>query len=198
MSRPLFVLAHGAGLPSSSPWMQRWAGHLSPLGRVVPFDYPYMAAGRRRPDRMPVLLECHRQVLQTAREGHEGPVVLVGKSMGGRVGCHLSLEEPVDGLICLGYPLCGMGKRDRLRDQVLRQLTTPVLFVQGTRDRLAPLDLLEPLLPELAAKTALHIVPTGDHSLTLTKTHTKQTGRTQEDEEQEAVRAIADFLTEIG
>ena len=63
--------------------------------------------------------------------------------MGGRIGCHVSLEEKVDGLVCLGYPLCAMGDRTKLRDEILRALTTPIRFVQGTRDALCPLDLLE-------------------------------------------------------
>ena len=67
--------------------------------------------------------------------------------MGGRIGCHVSLEEKVDGLVCLGYPLCAMGDRTKLRDEVLRALTAPILFVQGTRDSLCPLDLLDPFEP---------------------------------------------------
>ena len=69
--------------------------------------------------------------------------------MGGRIGCHVSLEEKVDGLVCLGYPLCAMGDRTKLRDEVLRALTTPILFVQGTRDSLCPMDLLERVRTEM-------------------------------------------------
>src|SRR5690606_40058648 len=94
---PLFLLAHGAGAPSSSPWMLGWATQLGKLGKVTTFDYPYMQAGRRTPDRLPKLIDAHRQALLRARRGHRGPVVLVGKSMGGRVGCHLALEEDVNG-----------------------------------------------------------------------------------------------------
>lgn len=194
--RPLLLFAPGAGLPSTSPWMQRWATLLGSLGDVRPFDYPYALEGRKRPDRMPVLLEAHRQALQAHRG--ERQVVLVGKSMGSRVGCHLSLEEPVDALVCLGYPLAGMGRTDRLRDEVLLALRTPVLFVQGTRDRLCPLELLDDVRSRMRAPRALHVVPTGDHSLQVTKTHTKATGRTQADEDRAAVEAIAAFVRGAG
>ena len=107
------------------------------------FDYDYMREGRQRPDRLPELVAAHRAALAAARAAEAGPpMILIGKSMGGRIGCHVSLEEKVDGLICLGYPLCAMGDRRKLRDEVLRSFGTPVLFVQGTRDRLCPLDLL--------------------------------------------------------
>ena len=144
MSRRLILFAPGAGAPSSHPWMQNWKRHLSEIGEVQIFDYDYMRAGRKRPDRLPQLIAAHRTALEAAREKHQpASIFLIGKSMGGRIGCHVSLEEKVDGLVCLGYPLCAMGDRTKLRDEVLRALTAPILFVQGTRDALCPLDLLE-------------------------------------------------------
>ena len=101
--------------------------------------------------------------------------------MGGRVGCHLSLEEKVDGLVCLGYPLCAMGDRTKLRDEVLRALNTPILFVQGSRDSLCPLDLLERVRAEMKTQNALHIVEGGDHSLRVPKRQLQATVRTQEE-----------------
>lgn len=194
--RPLLLFAHGAGLPSSAPWMVAWAERLRSLGRVHTFDYPYMQRGSKRPDRAPVLIAAHVEALNTARAGHSGPIALIGKSMGGRMGCHVALTEPVDALICLGYPLAGGGKRDKLRDQVLLDLRVPVLFVQGTRDRLCPLDLLADVRGRMTARSALHIVETGDHSLQITKTHTKRTGVTQEDADGAALAAIKAFLAE--
>ena len=141
MSRPLFLFAPGAGAPSSHPWMQRWKARLSTIGDVEAFDYDYMREGRRRPDPLPRLIAAHRQALVNARRGRA--VILIGKSMGGRIGCHVSLEEEVEAIVCFGYPLCGGGDRSKLRDKVLRALETPILFVQGTRDSLCPLDLLE-------------------------------------------------------
>ncbi len=114
--------------------------------------------------------------------------------MGGRIGCHVSLEEKVDGLICLGYPLCAMGDRTKLRDAVLRALTTPILFVQGTRDPLCPLDILERVRREMRAPNSLHTVEGGDHSLRVMKRQLAATGKTQEDADQGIFQSIVDFL----
>ena len=112
--------------------------------------------------------------------------------MGGRIGCHLSLEEKVNGLICLGYPLCAMGDRSKLRDQVLRDLRTPILFVQGTRDPLCPMDLLESVRSEMNAPNFLHLAEGGDHSLLVRK---KDLGsETQDDVDQRIAKAISDFV----
>ena len=150
MSRRLILFAPGAGAPSSHPWMQNWKRRLSEIGEVETFDYDYMRAGRKRPDPLPQLIAAHRKALEAAREKHQpDSTFLIGKSMGGRIGCHVSLEEKVDGLVCLGYPLCAMGDRTKVRDEVLRALTTPILFVQGTRDSLCPLDLMERVRTEI-------------------------------------------------
>ena len=111
--------------------MQHWKKRLVEIGDVLSFDYDYMLQGRRRPDRMPELIAGHRKALAAARAKTSGPILLIGKSMGGRIGCHVSLEEKVNGLICLGYPLCAMGDRTKLRDQVLRDLQTPILLVSA-------------------------------------------------------------------
>src|SRR4029079_7021411 len=150
--------------------MQNWKHHLSEIGQVETFDYDYMRAGRRRPDRLPQLIAAHRAALEAARAKHQSEsIFLVGKSMVGRIGCHVSLEEKVDGLICLGYPLCAMGDRTKLRDEVLRALQTPILFIQGTRDSLCPWDLLERIRGEMQAPNSSHIVEGGDHSLVVSK-----------------------------
>src|SRR5437762_10638427 len=148
--KPLFLFAPGAGAPSTHLWMQQWKVRLQTIGDVEIFDYAYTREGRKRPDPLPQLVAAHRKALSQARERHPaGSTILTGKSMGGRIGCHVSLTEKVDGLICLGYPLCAMGNRTKLRDEVLRALTTPILFVQGTRDSLCPLDLLERVRTEM-------------------------------------------------
>jgi predicted alpha/beta-hydrolase family hydrolase len=190
----LLLFAPGAGLPSSSPWMTAWADRLSGRGRVVRFDYPYVLAGRKRPDRLPALVDAHREALARARRPGER-VILIGKSMGSRVGCHLACEEPVDGLICLGYPL--VGANGSLRDQVLRELERPILFVQGTRDPLCPLDELERVRAVMRAPHALHVVPTGDHSLAITRAHTKSTGARQADVDADVERALGAFIAGI-
>ncbi len=192
--RPLILFAPGAGAPSSSAWMAGWAARLSTLGEVVRFDYPYVREGRRTPDRLPVLVAAHRAALEVARrERGEGPVVLAGKSMGSRVGCHLSLEVPVDAVVCLGYPL--RSPRGELRDEVLLQLATPILFAQGTRDPLCPLDALEAVRARMRAPSSLHRVEGGDHGLVVAR-RSLPPGRTQEDVDRDTLEAIRAFLTE--
>ena len=184
--------------------MQTWKQRLSKIGEVETFDYDYMRAGRKRPDPLPQLIAAHRAALGTFvdresrsvnREELSTPrLLLVGKSMGGRIGCHVALEEKIDGLICLGYPLCAMGDRTKLRDEVLRALTTPVLFVQGTRDALCPLDLLGSVRAGMKTSNVLHTVEGGDHSLRVPKRQLQATGETQEDVDQRGFEAVAAFV----
>ena len=176
--------------------MQNWKQRLSEIGVVETFDYDYMREGRKRPDPLPQLIAAHRNALEAAREKHQpDSTFLIGKSMGGRIGCHLSLEQKVDGLVCLGYPLCAMGNRTKLRDEVLRALTTPALFVQGTRDALCPLDLLEQIRAEMKPPNFLHIVQGGDHSLGVPKRQLQATAQTQEHVDQRILKTIADFVS---
>jgi uncharacterized protein len=189
-----FLLAPGAGAPSSHPRMQTFAHLLGRLGSVHPFDYPYRIEGRKSPDRLPRLIEAHRAALQALQQKHDGPIVLVGKSMGGRVGCHVALVETVAAVVCLGYPLCGGGDVSKIRDQVLLDLALPAMFVQGTRDPLCPLDLLEDVRGRMSAPTSLHVVEGGDHSLLVAKTALKARGVTQESVDLGVLDAIKDFV----
>ena len=196
--KSLILFAPGAGAPSSHRWMQNWKDRLSEIGDVETFDYDYMREGRKRPDPLVKLIAAHRKALSDVRKRHPTEsTILVGKSMGGRVGCHLSLEEKVDGLVCLGYPLCAMGDRTKLRDEVLRALTTPILFVQGTRDSLCPLDLLERVCTEMKTQNVLHAVEGGDHSLRVPKRQVQATGKTQDDIDQQILKAIAGFVDQL-
>ena len=196
--RRLILFAPGAGAPSSHPWIRNWKQRLSEIGVVETFDYDYMRTGRKRPDPLPQLIATHRKALQAARDKyHPDLTLLIGKSMGGRIGCHLSLEEKVDGLVCLGYPLCAMGDRAKLRDEVLRALNTSILFVQGTRDSLCPLDLLERIRAEMKAPNFLHVVEGGDHSLRVPKRQLQATSETQENIDQKAFEAVAGFVERL-
>ena len=196
MPRPFFLFAPGAGAPSTHPWMQKWKHYLESIGEVALFDYDYMREGRKRPDPPPQLIAAHRSALAEIRKKSSGPIFLIGKSMGGRIGCHVALEEEVAGLICLGYPLCGGGDRTKLRDKVLRELQTPVLFVQGTRDPLCPLALLEVVRSQMKAHNFLHLVEDGDHSLRLTKRGLQTAGETQENVDQRILGAIGKLVHE--
>jgi uncharacterized protein len=191
---PAFLLAPGAGAPSSHPRMRTFARLLGSIGPVEPFDYPYALEGRKRPDPLPKLIEGHRAALAALRAKHEGPIVLAGKSMGGRVGCHVALVEKVEAVICFGYPLYGAGDRSKLRDQVLLELEAPILFVQGTRDALCPLDLLERVRKRMPAPSTLHVVDGGDHSLLAAKATLKALGSTQEEADEGVRTAITRFL----
>ncbi len=117
--------------------------------------------------------------------------------MGGRISCHIALEESVDGLVCLGYPLCAMGDQTKLRDEVLRRLRTPILFVQGTRDSFCPLELLERVRGEMSAPNFLHVVEGGDHSLVVPKRELTAARQTQEEIDQQILEAIARFISNL-
>ncbi|MCO5170776.1 MAG: alpha/beta hydrolase [Planctomycetes bacterium] len=202
MPEHLVLLAPGAGAPSTSPWMQAWARRLRALGPVVTLDYPYALAGRRRPDPLPRLIDAHREALAAARAAHPAlPVVLAGKSMGSRVGCHVVAEggaeaADVRALVCLGYPL--VGATGKVRDEVLLALRAPVLFVQGTRDRLCPLDRLAAVRARMTARSALHVVEAGDHSLEVTKGWLRAAGRSQGDVDEAVRRAVERFVVALG
>jgi predicted alpha/beta-hydrolase family hydrolase len=202
-SRPVFLFAHGAGAPSSSQWMQAWAARLGTLGDVVAFDYPYMRAGRRTPDRLPALIEAHAAALADARTRHPGrPVMLAGKSMGSRVGCHLavSLQDGPDApaaVICFGYPLRA-GRTGALRDQVLLALRLPTMFLQGSRDFLCPVDDMAAVRGRMTAPNELHLIDGADHSLELRVRDLRAAGRTQEQVDADTLGAVAAFVAKHG
>lgn len=177
--------------------MQSWRSGLADVGDVHHFEYRYMEEGRKAPDRMPKLLDRHSEALDAALDG-DRPVVLVGKSMGSRVGCHLVTERlegrPVAGLVCLGYPLQG---RSNVRDEVLLALDRPVLFVQGTRDRLCPLELLADVRPKMTAPNDLYVVEGGDHSLQLRKGDLAALGTTQDAVDRAAQGAVRAWIRDL-
>jgi predicted alpha/beta-hydrolase family hydrolase len=177
--------------------MQHWKKHLETIGDVTVFDYDYLREGRKRPDPPPQLIAAHRQALAEVRAKTTRPIILIGKSMGGRIGCHVALEEKVEALICLGYPLCGGGDRSKLRDQVLRALQTPILFVQGTRDSLCLLDILESVRGEMKARNVLHVVEGGDHSLQVPKRALAAANETQDDVDRRIFGAIVKFVEDV-
>jgi predicted alpha/beta-hydrolase family hydrolase len=192
--RPFFLFAPGAGAPSSSAWMVGWRDRLATLGDVATLDYPYMRAGRKSPDKLPVLIDSHRAALAAARPRAAGAVFLIGKSMGGRVGCHLALEENVTGVVCLGYPLRS-GATGVLRDEVLLALRAPILFVQGTRDPLCPLPVLAEVRARMTAPSTLLVVEGGNHSLEVSAAARKARGETQADADARVLDAVRRFVT---
>lgn len=170
---PTLVLAHGAGAGHDHPWMTRVARGLAGRGvTVVTFNFPYTEAGRKVPDRMPVLEARFAEVWTRAARDARGPVVAGGKSMGGRAASHLAadgrLQPAPAGLVFLGYPLHPPGKPDQRRDRHLPDVTVPMLFVSGTRDPFGSPDELTALTNGLSG-AGLILVEGGDHSLVARK-----------------------------
>jgi predicted alpha/beta-hydrolase family hydrolase len=163
---PTLVLAHGAGTGMRSPFMAGIAEGLAAAGvATLRFEFPYMAAGRKAPDRPERLIESWRAAFAAARERAAGPVLAGGKSMGGRIASMAAAEGmPAAGLVFLGYPLHPPGRPERIRDAHLPSVTVPMLFVQGTRDTFARPDLLDAVLTRLGPLATRLTVEGGDHS----------------------------------
>jgi len=158
------LLAHGAGAGMDHEWMGAVAAELAARRlRVVRFEFPFMAArrlGRRPgPDRMQKLLERFREV----SAAQPRPLVLAGKSMGGRVATMLVDELDCLGAVAFGYPFHPPGKPDRLRTAHLEEVQRPVLILQGERDAFGGRD--EVAGYSLAAQVDVRWLHDGDHSL---------------------------------
>ncbi|KAI4343130.1 hypothetical protein MLD38_027667 [Melastoma candidum] len=196
------VFAHGAGAPSSSEWMVRWKrmiGEALHAVEVVTFDYPYISGGKRRsPPKAEKLVEFHADIVRKAVAKYPGiPLILAGKSMGSRVSCMVAGEDGINAsaIVCLGYPLKGIN--GAIRDEVLLKLSVPVMFVQGTKDALCPLEKLDAVREKMATATELHVVDGGDHSFKIAKKHLQSLGSTQEAAEGQAVKSVAGFVEKI-
>ena len=161
------VLAHGAGSGMRTPFMAGLAEGLAAAGvATLRFEFPYMAAGRKPPDRPPRLLEAWRAAFAAAAQRSPSPPLAGGKSMGGRIASMAAAEGmPAAGLVFLGYPLHPPGRPERLRDQHLDAVTAHMLFIQGDRDPFATPALLHAVIERLGARAQLLNVPGGDHSL---------------------------------
>lgn len=159
-SKVVLILAHGAGAPADSTFMEELSAALEREGiGTIRFEFPYMQKRRqdgkkRPPDREPVLLEYFSGVIDRVRaELGSGSLLLVGgKSMGGRMASILaSRRDDIDGVICFGYPFHPPGKLDRWRTAHFRDLNCPILVLQGTRDPFGKPDELEDHQQELEA-----------------------------------------------
>jgi predicted alpha/beta-hydrolase family hydrolase len=161
------VLAHGAGSGMRTPFMAGVAEGLAAAGvATLRFEFPYMAAGRKPPDRPPRLLEAWQAAFAAAADRSPTPPLAGGKSMGGRIASMAAAEGmPASGLVFLGYPLHPPGRPERLRDEHLAAVTVPMLFIQGDRDPFARPDLLHAVIERLGDRARLVDVPGGDHSL---------------------------------
>jgi predicted alpha/beta-hydrolase family hydrolase len=191
---PAVILAHGAGADMRHPFMTAMRTGLAREGfAAVTFNFPYTEAGRRAPDRPPVLEACWRAVLDAVRADptlRPPWIAIGGKSMGGRIASHLAAGgAPVAALVLLGYPLHAAGRPDTRRAAHLGRIRVPMLFVQGTRDALCDLALLRPVLATLPQAT-LHTIAEGDHSFGVPK----RTGRAEADVRAEIVATVGAWL----
>jgi predicted alpha/beta-hydrolase family hydrolase len=161
------VLAHGAGAGQKSPWMVKAAKALAERGiSSATFDFPYVTAGRKVPDKAPVLEAHWRAVLDEARKAFgKVPLFIGGKSMGGRISSHIAAQgvDGVSGLLFFGYPLHPPGRPEQRRDAHLPDIKEPMLFIQGSDDTFGNEGELRALMPRLQNAT-LHVIKGGDHS----------------------------------
>jgi predicted alpha/beta-hydrolase family hydrolase len=161
------VLAHGAGAGQKSAWMVRTAQALTERGvSCATFDFPYITAGRKVPDRAPVLEQHWRAALEEARASFTRlPLFIGGKSMGGRIASHIASQgvAGIAGVIFFGYPLHPPGRPDQRRDAHLPAIAEPMLFIQGSADTFGNEAEMTALMPALRRAT-LHVIRGGDHS----------------------------------
>lgn len=187
----VLALAHGAGAPMDSPFMNAIAEGLAGYGvHVVRFEFPYMAKRRTGkggpPDREPILRATWAAVV--AELGGGPRVHIGGKSMGGRIASLVADELEVRGLVCLGYPFHPPGRLDKLRVAHLAELATPTLIVQGERDPFGTRGEVAGF--QLSPAIETFFLEDGDHSLE----PRKRSGRTTEQAWQEAIDKVAAFL----
>jgi predicted alpha/beta-hydrolase family hydrolase len=187
------ALAHGAGAGMDTPFMNFFAEGLAGRDfRVARFEFPYMAsyreAKRGPPDREPVLRATWLKVVDML--GRER-LVIGGKSMGGRIASMIAEEAGVAGLVCLGYPFHPVGKPGQLRVKHLETIRTPSLIIQGERDPFGSRE--EVATYKLSPAIQIRWMADGDHNLT----PRKKSGRTEEQNWDEALGAIGAFLSSL-
>ena len=188
------ILAHGAGAPMDSAFMNDMAARLVAHGvNVLRFEFPYMAqrrldGGKRPPNPAPKLLQAWREVYALVRRHVAGKLAVGGKSMGGRMASLLADELGADGLVCLGYPFYAVGKPQKPRVEHLAELRTPTLIVQGERDALGNRAAVEGYA--LSPSIEVMWLVAGDHDLKPLKV----SGFTHEQHLEAAAVKVAGFL----
>src|SRR6266481_7357030 len=168
-ARACFVFAHGAGAGMTHPFMETVASGLGERGVAsLRYHFPYMEKGTRRPDPPAITQAAVRAAVAEAGRRCAGlPLIAGGKSFGGRMTSQAQAAAPlagVDGLAFLGFPLHPAGKPSSDRAKHLADVRVPMLFMQGTRDNLAELSLIEPVVKNLGPSATLHLVKEADHS----------------------------------
>jgi len=195
----LIVFAHGAGAGMQHAFMNRMAEALLDAGiATLRFQFPYMERGRKPPDRQPVLVATIAQVATVATDLADGrPLFVGGKSMGGRMASIAAAEgllPDVRGLVFFGFPLHPAGKPSRNRADHLAAVAMPMLFLQGTRDRLADPGLIAAVCADLGSLATLRQFVGADHSFA----YLKSAGRTDAAVDAEIAAAVRAFVTAVG
>ena len=173
-ARRLLVLGHGAGAGMSHPFMEKLADELASVEvATLRYQFPYMEERRRAPDRPAVLMATVVAAVRAAAEAALGlPLLAGGKSMGGRMTSQAAAQHGLDGvrgLVFFGFPLHPPKQPGTKRADHLAKVTVPMLFLQGTRDTLADLQLLRPVCAKLGPRATLHVIETADHSFHVLK-----------------------------
>jgi uncharacterized protein len=195
----LYVFAHGAGAGMRHAFMQAAAAALNDLGiATLRYEYPYMSAGSRRPDRAPVLESDTRAVVTYAAERWPDlRMAAGGKSMGGRMTSRAQSDAPLprtEALVFFGFPLHPPKKPAIDRAEHLGAVQLPMLFLQGTRDDLADLALMRGVTTDLGSRATLHVVEGADHGFAVLK----RSGRTDAEVLDELAQTTARFLADVG
>ena len=195
----MYVFAHGAGAGLHHPFMEHAAQALGGHGIATHrFDFPYMKAGKSRPDPPAVAEAAVREaVREAARNAPNLPLLAGGKSFGGRMTSQAQAHEPlpgVRGLVFFGFPLHPPGRPGVERADHLSAVDIPMLFLQGTRDEFATLDLLRGVVQRLGRRATLHLIEEGDHSFKVPK----RTGKTERDVLEELATTIQQWADTNG
>jgi uncharacterized protein len=196
-ARLLYVIAHGAGADMRHAFLQRIAEALADEGvATFRFQFPYTQARRRRIDPKPVLHDAVRAAIRAASSAAPGlPIVAGGKSMGGRMTTQAQADAPlpgVRGIALLGFPLHPARAPSIERAEHLTRVDVPLLFLQGTRDELADLALLRPVLSRLR-RAELRVIQGADHSFHVLR----RSGRTDMEVIAELASAIAEWASKL-
>ncbi|MXX76233.1 MAG: alpha/beta hydrolase [Holophagales bacterium] len=195
--RCLLVFAHGAGAGMGHATIETFACGVATLGiATLRFQFPYTETGRRRPDRPLVLQRSVRAAVAHAKAMRpELPLIAGGRSMGGRMASGADASDSLDvaGFVFHAFPLHPPGKPGTSRADHLSQVDKPLLFLNGTRDRLADPELLAGVRDRLRSRATLHLVEGGDHSLQVLK----RSGRRQEDVDYEVAEAVSEWCREV-
>ena len=194
----LYVLGHGAGAGMRHSFLDAVATHLFHRNiATFRYQFPYMEAGRRSPDPPGVLAATVRSAVTAAHDAAPDlPIVAGGKSLGGRISSQVVASDApplIEGLVFLGFPLHAPKQPSVTRSEHLSSIRVPMLFLQGTRDDLADLDLFEPIIRRLGRIATLHTVQGGDHSFRVLK----RSGRTEHEVMQELAEAISTWTRRV-